>query len=67
MLKAIEYVWQNFEYDNREAHLSFTKTADELFRSGVLGGCSDYALVQVVLFRALNIPARLDNLSSSIL
>jgi len=59
MLKAIDYVWTNFQYDNRQAHLSFTRTGDELFQAGVLGGCSDFALVQSVLFRALNIPARL--------
>lgn len=59
MLKGIDYVWDYFEYDNREAHLSFTRTADELFHNKVLGGCSDYALVQVALFRALEIPARL--------
>ncbi|MBE0584191.1 MAG: transglutaminase domain-containing protein [Desulfofustis sp.] len=59
MLKAIDYLWSHFSYDNREAHLSFTRTADELFQSKVLGGCSDFALVQSVLFRALAIPARL--------
>lgn len=59
MLKAIDFVWEYFEYDNREAHLSFTRTAVELFSSKVLGGCSDYALVQSVLFRALGIPSRL--------
>ncbi len=59
MLKAIDYLWTHFSYDNREAHLSFTRTADELFQTQVLGGCSDFALVQSVLFRALAIPARL--------
>jgi transglutaminase-like putative cysteine protease len=59
MLKAVDFVWEYFEYDNREAHLSFTRTADQLFRNKVLGGCSDYALVQATLFRALNIPSRL--------
>ncbi len=59
MLKAVDYIWTHFRYENREAHLSFTRAADELFQSQVLGGCSDFALVQSVLFRALGIPARL--------
>jgi len=59
MLKAVDYIWTEFSYDNREAHLSFTRTADELFQTRILGGCSDFALVQSVLFRALGIPARL--------
>lgn len=59
MLKAVDYIWTQFSYDNRESHLSFTRTADELFQTRVLGGCSDFALVQSVLFRALGIPTRL--------
>lgn len=59
MLKAIDFVWDFFDYDNREAHLSFTRTADDLYQNQILGGCSDYALVQAALFRALGIPSRL--------
>jgi transglutaminase-like putative cysteine protease len=37
----------------------FTRTADQLFKDKVLGGCSDFALAEVALFRALEIPSRL--------
>jgi len=55
---AIDYIHENFTYDNWYSDKAFTLRADELFKSGILGGCSDYALVAVTLFRALEIPAR---------
>jgi hypothetical protein len=59
LYKAMEHIWQTFSYDiwlNTEA---FRRTADELFRSRVLGGCSDFALVELCLFRAVGIPSRM--------
>ena len=57
LYKAIDYIHENFIYDNWYSDKAFTRTADELFKSKVLGGCSNYALVAVTLFRALEIPA----------
>lgn len=59
MYKAVDYVWANFRYDNWLADKAFARTADKLFETRVLGGCSDFALAQVALFRALGVPARL--------
>ena len=59
LYKSMDYIWQNFSYDILLNPLAFTKTADELFRSRKLGGCSDFALVQITLFRALGIPSRM--------
>jgi len=55
----VDYVRQHFSYDSWLGDLSFSLTADELLVRKVLGGCSDYALVQSTLFRAGGIPARL--------
>ena len=57
LYKAIDYIHENFIYDNWYSDKAFTRTAGELFKSKVLGGCSNYALVTVTLFRALEIPA----------
>ena len=59
LYKAIDYIHENFIYDNWYSDKAFTRTADELFKSGTLGGCSNYALVAATLFRALEIPARM--------
>jgi hypothetical protein len=56
---AMRRTWDRFTYDRWLNSLRFTRTAGQLFRSGVLGGCGDYALAQTVLFRAVGIPARL--------
>lgn len=59
LFKAMAHIWQTFSYDiwlNTEA---FRRTADELFRSRVLGGCSDFALAELCLFRAVGIPSRM--------
>ncbi|CCK81104.1 MULTISPECIES: transglutaminase-like domain-containing protein [Desulfobacula] len=57
--KAIDYIWYNFRFDNWYLDKAFMRTADEIFKDGVLGGCSDFAVVEVALFRALAIPARM--------
>ena len=59
LYKAVDYVWANFKYDNWLNDKAFTRTAGELFDTRILGGCSDFALAQATLFRAVGIPARL--------
>jgi hypothetical protein len=59
MYKAVDYVWANFTYDNWLNDKAFARSAGELFETRVLGGCSDFALAQVALFRALVVPARM--------
>ena len=59
LYQAKEYIRKTFSYDNWYNATAFQKTADELFQSRVLGGCSDFALVELVFYRALNIPARM--------
>ena len=59
MYKAVDYVWANFRYDNWLNDQAFARKADELFETRVLGGCSDFALAQVALFRAAGVPARM--------
>ena len=59
LFRAMAHIWTTFSYDpwlNAEA---FRRTAEELFTSRVLGGCSDFALVEITLFRALGIPSRM--------
>ena len=56
---AKEYIRKTFSYDNWYNATAFQKTADELFQSRVLGGCSDFALVELVFYRALDIPTRM--------
>jgi len=56
---VMEYVWGTFSYDPWYKTEAFTKTAEELFQGRVLSGCSDYALVEIALFRALGIPCRM--------
>ncbi len=59
LFKAMRYMWQYFTYDRWFKTQAFMRTADELYESRVLGGCSDYALAQITLFRAVRIPARM--------
>ena len=56
---AVDYIQYHFQYDNWYLDKAFTRTADDIFNAGVMGGCSDYALAHIALFRALGIPARL--------
>jgi len=59
LYNAVQYIWSNMRYDRWLNSQMFTRTADQLFQEKVLGGCSDFALAKVTLFRALGIPARL--------
>lgn len=59
MYKAVDYVWANFKYDNWLNDKAFARSADELFETRALGGCSDFVLAQVTLFRASGVPARM--------
>ncbi len=59
LYQAVDYVWTHFTYDHFSNQRMFNRTADDLFRERLLGGCSDYALVDATLFRALGIPSRL--------
>ena len=59
LYKAIDYIHKNFVYDNWYSDKAFTRTADELFKSRILGGCSNFALVAVTIFRVLEIPSRI--------
>lgn len=59
LYQVVDHVWQHFAYDAWFSDQNFSKTADELFARKVLGGCSEYALVQAALARASGIPARL--------
>lgn len=59
LYNSMDYIWNNFSYDIWLNSLAFTQTADDLFKSGKLGGCSDFALVQITLFRAVGIPSRM--------
>ncbi len=56
---AVDYIQYHFQYDNWYLDKAFTRTADDIFNAGVMGGCSDYALAHLALFRALKIPSRL--------
>jgi transglutaminase-like putative cysteine protease len=59
LFRAMRHVWQYFSYDRWLNALKFTRTADELYENRVLGGCSDYALAEIAMFRALGIPSRI--------
>ena len=59
LYRAMLYIWKTFSYDRWLNTESFRRTADELFESGILGGCSDFALVEIALFRAVGIPSRI--------
>ena len=59
LYNAVDYIWKTFSYDECSNPLAFQRTAGELFRVMSLGGCSDFALVQITLFRSLGIPSKL--------
>jgi hypothetical protein len=59
LYKAMRKIWQVFAYDGWLNEVKFSRTADELYKSRALGGCSDFALVEITLFRAVGIPARM--------
>jgi hypothetical protein len=59
LITAIDFIENNFKYDNWYNDKVFTRTADQLFQDRIMGGCSDYGLAMTALFRALQIPAKL--------
>lgn len=59
ILAAMRYVGENLAYDPRRNRDQFTRSAEDLFRDKTLGGCSEYALAQLALVKALGYPARL--------
>lgn len=56
---ALALLVSEFAYDPDYARRQFTRSACELFDSRILGGCSDYALAGLELFRAMGHPCML--------
>ena len=56
---ALKFLIEGFAYDPQYNQRQFTRTAADLFRDRTLGGCSDYALAGLALFRAMDFPALL--------
>ncbi len=56
---AMRHVGESLAYDPWHNRDQFSRTADTLFRERTLGGCSEYALAQLTLIKALGYPARL--------
>ena len=56
---AMRLIIEDFAYDPWYNNRQFTRTADQLFQDRTLGGCSDYALVGLALFRAMGYPSLL--------
>lgn len=59
LLAAIRYVGEHLAYDALESHDQFRRDAATLFRDRTLDGCSDFALAELALFRAMGYPSRL--------
>lgn len=59
ILAAMRYVGENLAYDPWHNRDQFTRSADTLFQERTLGGCSEYALAELALIKALGYPARL--------
>jgi transglutaminase-like putative cysteine protease len=59
VLNAVAYIEENFQFNDRKAQIAFTRTGASLFQTRELVDCSDVALAQAVLFRSLDVPARL--------
>ncbi len=59
LFQAVKVLSPSLRYDAWENTLMFKRTAEQLFEDGVAGGCADFALIQVSLFRIVEIPARL--------
>jgi transglutaminase-like putative cysteine protease len=58
LYRAVDYIWSNFHYERGLNSAMLSRTAEELFKEKTLGGCADYALAQVALFRTVGIPAQ---------
>ena len=55
----LSYVRQSFSYDPWYNELMFKRSFNALYESKTLGGCADFALIDVALFRIFHIPARI--------
>ncbi len=56
---AMRLIIEDFAYDPWLNRKQFSRTADQIFQDRTLGGCSDYALVGLALFRAMGYPSLL--------
>jgi tetratricopeptide (TPR) repeat protein len=59
ILGAMRAVAENLAYDPEENPSQFARTAEELFADKTLGGCSEFALAQMAVLRAMGYPCRL--------
>ena len=59
ILGAMRAVAENLAYDPEENQTQFLRVAEELFTDKTLGGCSEFALAQLAMLRAMGNPARL--------
>ena len=59
LLAAMRYVGEHLAYDALGSRDQFRRDAATLFRERTLDGCSDFALAQLALFRAMGYPSRL--------
>lgn len=59
LFSAKAHLLSGFTYDPERNPAAFEISAEDLFSDRILGGCSDYALVEVTLYRAVGIPSRL--------
>ena len=59
LLGAMRYVGEHLAYDASSSRDQFRRDAATLFRQRTLDGCSDFALAELALFRALGYPSRL--------
>lgn len=56
---AMQYVGEHLAYDASGNATQFDRTAAQIFTDRTLGGCSEFALAQLALVRAMGFPARL--------
>ena len=56
--QVLRHMRKHFTFNGSYNGAMFTRSCNELFENRMLGGCSDYALVELMLLRALHIPAR---------
>ena len=59
ILGAMRAVAENLAYDPAGNPDQFSRVAEELFTDKTLGGCSEFALAQLAILRAMGYPARL--------
>lgn len=59
ILGGIRAVAENLAYDPSGNQDQFNRAAEELYTGKTLGGCSEFALAQLAMMRALGYPARL--------